>query len=396
MCAMRSSDYAAGLQIHYYGLTTQKTPTAQSDYAVYWPGATQHWNRMKDRQYWFKVRRSDDAEDFAKIGWWGPCIQGVDPMEREWSFSRYQHNDPASNLPIKEQKYTYNVRNNGGQRNLVATGAIYNTAVNPKASFVIAQWFGAPKMRAEVNWGRQGLNPPDPVREDELPGLRHFSDFLWYEWVRAHGSAYNLQPPRTFGVMQVGDAPSMMIIARLLLKKGIFDLEEWPALNSVFSMDTEEGLALLGKSSINIRAKAAINNLVAAPAGMIVAEFLIQHKKGIGLQHVTSVKVFRGAAFEGGKRNPQLLFQIAPVPQEQQKADPPPGWVPPPEPVRPVPQLPWERHPDAPGPSTPRAHEAQSTPRAIVPKDSGVKVSYDVNHEADGDNIIRTHTFHFM
>jgi hypothetical protein len=38
----------------------------------------------------------------------------------------------------------------------------------------------------------------------------------------------------------------MMIIARLLLKKNMYDLEEWPALNSDFLMNTEEGLAILG------------------------------------------------------------------------------------------------------------------------------------------------------
>jgi hypothetical protein len=134
---------------------------------------------------------------------------------------------------------------------------------------------------------------------------------------------------------------------------------------------------------------------------MIVAEFLIQHKNFIGLQHVTSVKVFRGAPYDGGNRNPQLLFEIAPVPEAQKKADPPPGFQPPPEPVRPVPNLRWDRHQDAPGPSTPRAHETQFTPRAAAlkaseRKTSDLKVSYNINHEADGNNIIRTHTFHFM
>jgi hypothetical protein len=73
---------------------------------------------------------------------------------------------------------------------------------------------------------------------------------------------------------------------------------------------------------------------------MMVTEFLIQHKNFIGLQHVTSVKVFRGALFDGGKRLPQLLFQIAPVPQILQYADPPPGFVPPPKPIIPEPIYP--------------------------------------------------------
>jgi hypothetical protein len=243
MCAMRSSDYAAGIQIHYYGITVPKTPTAQSPYAYSGSTVTTNWGRMLAAQYWFKIPTFEGAQNFPNNGWQGPCI----PVVGEWFFARYQHNDPASNLPIKEQRYTYKRPGRQQGLDLVATGASYNTAVNIKDNFVIAQWFGAPKIMAEKNWGRAGLNPPNPVGEDELPSLRHFSDFLWYEWARAHGSKIPLQSPQKFGVMQVGDAPSLVIIARLLLKKGIFDLEEWPAANSVFSMDTEEGLALLGK-----------------------------------------------------------------------------------------------------------------------------------------------------
>jgi hypothetical protein len=179
----------------------------------------------------------------------------------------------------------------------------------------------------------------------------------------------------------------LRIVARLLLQRQVWDLEEWPATNSIFSMNTEEGLALLGMCNIDIATRTITDNLIGAPPGMIVAKFLVEHKKWLGLQHVTSVRVFRGAPFEGGKRQPQLLFELAQVPQDLQYADPPPDFVPPPAPVIPAPEVPW-----APGPSTPRAHAPGSTPRAAVSKDSGT-VSYNINHEARGKNTVRVHIF---
>jgi hypothetical protein len=134
-----------------------------------------------------------------------------------------------------------------------------------------------------------------------------------------------------------------------------------------------------------------IDNILGAPAGTTVSLFLLQHKRKIGLHHVTSVRVFRGAPFDGGKRLPQLLFRVAPVPQDMVYTDPPPGFVPPPAPVIPEPKLPWEQ-----GQTTPTPLQPQATPRNAASDDLASTVSYNVNHQADHKSLVRIHTFRAM
>jgi hypothetical protein len=136
---------------------------------------------------------------------------------------------------------------------------------------------------------------------------------------------------------------------------------------------------------------------IASYPGQTCAAFLRQHKRVLGIKHITHIKLFCGKPFKtpkGIQLLPQLLFTVGDVPTNDIKPDPLPGWVAPPH--RPTPSLPGPPptpQPVIPGPSTPRAvaplPPSQQWPRALV-----AKVSYHVEIDFMNNNTIRTHVFH--
>jgi hypothetical protein len=239
MCAMRSTDKGAGLQ-------KQDTRTPPSAVSI-WVNSQKPWNQwtpdLKTFR-WFKVDSLPGAADFGRQGWDAALTSIGGASVLHWRFARYLHYNPEDPAPISMQLYTGKTRV-PGQPLFACTGAKYNIAVNRAIGAVLVQPGTPPKVAARRNWGRE------TIEDWELPDLRAYSDFIWAAW-----SATN-QPKGDFdefkkrinfcGVQQVSDCGTMKLIAKFLLAKSVYDLEQWPAMNSVWSMDTPEGLALLGE-----------------------------------------------------------------------------------------------------------------------------------------------------
>jgi hypothetical protein len=175
------------------------------------------------------------ASDFDSQGW-GPALRAIEQLQPlnpslGWKFARYVHYDNQDKTPIKEQTYDY-----GRKR---VTGASINIAVDKASGIVLYQPGTPPKVAASRLW--LGV---DIV----LPDIRHPSDFMWAHW-RAQSPT---QPEghrnvQYCGVQEVSDCATIKLIARFFLMRSIYDLEDFPADNSIWTTDTPEGRALIGK-----------------------------------------------------------------------------------------------------------------------------------------------------
>jgi hypothetical protein len=168
-----------------------------------------------------------------------------------------------------------------------ATGAEYTIGINAAAGALFAlNRKSSPKAAREL-WRRK----PDPI---ELPHLRSASDISWAAWNRAVASTPGAQIARVkyFMNMMVINKETNQHIRRALssLTPPLEEVLSW--LGTEFSMDSEQGKALLG-----------------SPVGRWAGYFLLQHKRQLGgSKWIEKVRVFRSEK-EGSW--PYLLFYVA-------------------------------------------------------------------------------------
>jgi hypothetical protein len=208
---------------------TRNPPSAES---IYVPTVQYPWKTRHKTHKWFLDMVLARASDFDNQGW-GPVIRSIQHITPDWHTSRYIHYDSKDARPIKDQWYQGTM---GGEKRY-ATGASINLAMEKKSGIILFQSGTPPTVAAKRNWGR------DAVGQEELPRLRAPSDFMWGFW-RSKRAGTDV---RYCGVQQVNDCAALKLIARYLLKRDMYDLESFPALNSRWSTETPEGRALVGK-----------------------------------------------------------------------------------------------------------------------------------------------------
>jgi hypothetical protein len=244
MCAMRSTDKGAGMQSR----DTRNPPSAES-FFVNDPSNNRFSVNLKAFG-WSTDNVMSRAADFANQGW-GLALTAPPAVTAEWRFARFVHYDPKDPKPIKDQIYKGKEKF-GGLRARSATGASYNIAVNKWMKTILLQGVIPPKVSARKNWGR------DVQSDRELPELRFPSDFMWNVW-SSRGAVPSIN---RCGIQQISDCATMKLVARLLLAKGVYDLEWYPATNSQWCTDTQEGRALLGKytSKVDVEADSDLHS----------------------------------------------------------------------------------------------------------------------------------------
>lgn len=89
---------------------------------------------------------------------------------------------------------------------------------------------------------------------DQLPELRQMSDMAWGIWRRVHPNSEGLDNIKYFFVNQIVNGVTQALIAEALktytAQSGqgrVDEVPEWPGLT--WSVDTQEGAAMLGKST---------------------------------------------------------------------------------------------------------------------------------------------------
>lgn len=150
----------------------------------------------------------------------------------------------------------------------------------------MGQFLENPATAAETHWHRQAA-------PDELPALKALSDIFWGYWMRDNPDITNI---RYFWMMDIANIDTEEILARALhnVKK---DIDVWPGVT--FSMDTEEGMAILGSAN-----------------GAVFAWFLIQRKEQLGIKWIPKVTVFlddRGYHWTGA----HLIFHVEAAPKRK-------------------------------------------------------------------------------
>jgi hypothetical protein len=128
---------------------------------------------------------------------------------------------------------------------------------------------------------------------EELPALRALSDIFWAYWLRDNPNTANIH---YFWMMDIANTDTEEIIVRALhnVKKSI---SSWPGVT--FTMDTEEGMAILGSAN-----------------GAVFAWFLIQHKEQLGNKWIPKVTTFvddRGLMNRGA----HLIFYVEAAPERK-------------------------------------------------------------------------------
>lgn len=86
-------------------------------------------------------------------------------------------------------------------------------------------------------WGREAL-------PHELPRLRFLSDILWFHWSEDNPRVKDL---RHYMGECVINEEAVWLVARAFHNIGSFELNTWPG--KIFSAESDEGKALIGKSS---------------------------------------------------------------------------------------------------------------------------------------------------
>ena len=374
LCSMKSSDRGAGIQQmdKRYPQSAESLMTSSTvvprrkDLYKTW-----HWDTMdpvpqaSDLTYqgWDQVMKDLGLQDAPRPG--------------DWIFKRFKHWTPGSQARLQDQTYRLGGALSAEYR---CTGATIQLAINAIEGIVFFQPSITTRVAISRNWNRQATDA-------ELPQLRMRSDFAFMEWWaprRYPGTAktdlYNC------AISDITDLATHRLISRYILARGLFDLEAWPASNSVFNTNTPEGLALLG-----------------SPAAQACVALLIQHKKDLGIKFIASVTVFRTPPRRSQANPniwlvyPNMVFKVEDVPQQQLLMDPSPNFMAPPPVVVPDPQAglpprpnPVVPQPVVPGPSTPRPN-ARSADRMADP---GPAISYHFKQEGDDKNFVRTHTFY--
>jgi hypothetical protein len=232
MCALRSSDYAAGVQLQ----DTRIPASAQSAFIS--QSNIGRWGPLLFRWGWFEVEPRKFMTDLKVLGWAEALHEiGDGDLISDWKFARYVHQDLASTLPIKYQTYVGPRGRSGWQE----TGARIEIAVNQKDGIILFQSALSPKVAAALNWERSARNP---IRDDEMPTFQ--SDFVWREWIRGRDSRNEaVMDIKYMGCMLVNDYVALKLIARYTVLNNLGELKPWPGL--VFPAESTELRALLGK-----------------------------------------------------------------------------------------------------------------------------------------------------
>ncbi|KAH3918078.1 hypothetical protein HBH56_031680 [Parastagonospora nodorum] len=382
LCAMKSTDRGAGIQ-----QGDNRNPASAE--SIWSPSEKVKYRARAYKTYkWDEVGPVPHATDFVYQGWAQTMFDLApnrfpDPVA--WVFKRFKHWDPTSQAPLQDQTY----RLYGGSGPVYrCTGAINQLAINTNDGIVLFQSAISPKVATRSNWDHEAA-------ENELPQLRSRADFAFLEWWALRRR--DVIPKTALfscAISDITDLATHRLISRYILARGMFDMENWPAQNSVFNTNTPEGLALLG-----------------SPAAQPCVALLVQHKKDLGIKQIVSVTVFRSPTRRSEKNPniwliyPNMVFKIEDVPQQQILPDPSPNFIPPPRVVVPDPQagLPPRPNPVAPqpvapqpvipGPSTPQPN-ARSADRMAAREDPAPAIAYHIKQERDGKRIVRTHTFH--
>jgi hypothetical protein len=84
------------------------------------------------------------------------------------------------------------------------------------------------------------------VRPDELPELQHVTDIHWGFWIKNNPNIKNF---RGYGVENVVNDHTVLLVTRALRNRRKFALEIWPGV--MFEKGSEEYMALIGMYCIS-------------------------------------------------------------------------------------------------------------------------------------------------
>jgi hypothetical protein len=385
LCAMKSSDRGAGIQQG----DRRGPPSAES---LLTSSAAVRWRKnLYNTWRWDDMSPVPQATDFGYQGWDQAMVamrpdNDRDPSLTDWSFKRFKHWRPDG--PARFQDQTYSVGSGSGGTPYRCTGAVYQIAINGNGGIVFFQPSISLKVATSKNWDHE-------ARDEELPKLRSRSDLAFLEWWAVRRRPGVAKTALYYcAISDITDLATHRLISRYIIARGMYDMEGWPASNSIFNTNTPEGLALLG-----------------SPPAQACAALLIQHKKDLGIKQIVSVTVFRSPTRRSEKdpniwlTYPNMVFKVEDVPQQQILPDPSPNFIPPPQvvvpdplaglPPRPNPVVPQPVAPQPviPGPSTPQPN-ARSADRMAIRDDLAPGIAYHVKEEGADKSSVRTHTFH--
>ncbi|KAF2675742.1 hypothetical protein K458DRAFT_492907 [Lentithecium fluviatile CBS 122367] len=228
-----------------------------------------------------KLLRGMKADDDEAVRLWDPTgnlktIQSWLDGECEDNFKEWGYSDDTEQMRKEVDKYCSFDNMNVGDvfkylgiadrkswKNVTAAG--FTIGVNPKSGTVSFVNRKSPQAQVKALWGR------DPTAS-ELPYIQSSSDVAWCFWNRAmkDPGGGDLQNIRHFMATNTVNAETNRLIRRAMKELG----KRWPG--EEFSMDTDEGKALLG-----------------SPNGWSAGYFLMQHKEQLGGNKYTDkVQVF--------------------------------------------------------------------------------------------------------
>ncbi|KAJ5001158.1 hypothetical protein K4K48_001686 [Colletotrichum sp. SAR 10_66] len=178
--------------------------------------------------------------------------------------------DPAEN-GLSTYMHANNFYKRDGTSVGAATGASYQNVLNPRSGAIIFDRNFSPRFQIEKN----GIG--------DVPDLEQLSDMVYFQWLDSC-QAKGIHPSNVKLIYRsnVTYRPSFNVVLQALYNKGHQFVPGWND-RVILSMDTDEGLAILGSTH-----------------GAGAALFLIQHKAALGNKKITEVTVWggtRGFAF---------------------------------------------------------------------------------------------------
>ncbi|KAJ0343519.1 hypothetical protein COL154_009081 [Colletotrichum chrysophilum] len=173
--------------------------------------------------------------------------------------------DPAEN-GLSTYKHENNFYKRDGTSVGAATGASYQNVLNPRSGAIIFDRNFSPRYQIEKN------------KIGDVPDLEQLSDMVYFQWLDAC-QAKGVHPSnvRLIYRSNITYRPSFNVVLQALYNKGHQSVPGWND-RVILSMDTEEGLAILGSTH-----------------GAGAALFLIQHKAALGNKRITEVTVWGGS-----------------------------------------------------------------------------------------------------
>ncbi|KAH0421283.1 hypothetical protein CcaCcLH18_13510 [Colletotrichum camelliae] len=174
--------------------------------------------------------------------------------------------DPAEN-GLSTYMHANNFYKRDGSSVGVATHASYQNVLNPRSGAIIFDRNFSPRFQIEEN------------KIGDVPDLEQLSDLVYFQWLDAC-QAKGVHPSNVKLIYRsnVTYRPTFNVVLQALYNKGHQFVPGWNN-RVILSMDTEEGLAILGSTH-----------------GAGAALFLIQHKAALGNKRITEVTVWGGSA----------------------------------------------------------------------------------------------------